>query len=96
MQNEWISLLKALSYLVRRAKGNCLYVKYSDIYRACLKLKLTPPTPYKLHKLMKEFNVRRDEEFVRGGKVTWVLRKSNRLWLLLEKEDFKRILEKSL
>ena len=94
MNEEWSSLLRALRYFVRRARGNCIYIKYKDIARFCIKRELVLPEPQKLHKLMRAFNVERDRVFVRGGKVTWILRRDNELWNLLLYGEYGEILKR--
>ncbi|RLE92250.1 MAG: hypothetical protein DRN04_10780 [Thermoprotei archaeon] len=92
--SEWHSLLRVLSYMVKRTRGNTLYVTYRDVYKICIRLNVKPPSPYKLHKLMKTYNVQKDCSFIRGGKVTWILRKNTVLWKLLEESMYTDILAK--
>jgi len=92
LNKEWGALLDTLWYFVNRAKGNCIYIKYKDVARFCIKRELALPEPQKLHKLMRAFNVERDRVFVRGHKVTWILRRDNPLWTLLKRRRFLEVL----
>ena len=84
MKRDIESLLEALRRIVQGAKGDSVYISYRDVRLICKRLRLEPPTPHQLHKLMKTFNAKRNGVFTRGGRVTWILRRDSLLWRLLE------------
>ena len=73
------------------AKGDSVYISYRDVRLICRRLRLEPPTPHQLHKLMKAFKAERNGIFTRGGKVTWILKRGSELWQLLEEGRLREI-----
>ena len=94
MKRDIESLLEALRRIVQGAKGDSVYISYRDVRLICKRLRLEPPTPHQLHKLMKAFKAERNGVFTRGGKVTWILRRDSELWRLLEEGGLQEIKER--